>query len=199
MEPVIQTFTGKKFNPLEPDPALICIEDIAHALALKCRYTGHCTVFYPVGLHCLYAAEMVWGMGCTPLTALGALLHDAEEAYLPDFAAPIKDKFWYSQEMRQPKAIFKIEVKHLGRKVRLAIFEAFGLDYHQVDWELVKNVDLRMLATEREHIMTPGFVWDGLAGVEPFTGLTIAQEMPWKRVEEDYKSEFRYLMGMLGL
>ena len=31
------TYTGKHFYPLDPDPALITLEDIAHALANICR------------------------------------------------------------------------------------------------------------------------------------------------------------------
>lgn len=36
----IRTFTGKYFNPCEPDLKLVCIEDIAHALAMQPRFGG---------------------------------------------------------------------------------------------------------------------------------------------------------------
>ena len=35
------TYTGMQFWPLDPRPEDICIEDIAHALALQCRFNGH--------------------------------------------------------------------------------------------------------------------------------------------------------------
>ncbi len=44
----IQTYTGKQFWPLDPRPEDIDIEDIAHALALTCRFNGHCDYFYSV-------------------------------------------------------------------------------------------------------------------------------------------------------
>ena len=37
MSEYITTYTGKHFRPLEPDPQLIKIEDIAHALSMICR------------------------------------------------------------------------------------------------------------------------------------------------------------------
>ena len=37
----ITTYTGKHFDPVNPDASLLCIEDIAHALSLLCRGNGH--------------------------------------------------------------------------------------------------------------------------------------------------------------
>ena len=34
MSDYITTYTGKHFEPMNPDPELICIEDIAHALPM---------------------------------------------------------------------------------------------------------------------------------------------------------------------
>lgn len=42
----IQTYTNKQFWPLDPRPEDVCIEDIAHALSLQCRFTGHVREFY---------------------------------------------------------------------------------------------------------------------------------------------------------
>lgn len=81
----IETFTGKKFHILDPQPEDIDIIDIAHALSMNCRYTGHCRKFYSVAEHSIYVSQLVpeeyrlWG-----------LLHDASEAYLTDVASPIK-------------------------------------------------------------------------------------------------------------
>lgn len=54
MSPQITTYSGKFFDITHPDPASICIEDIAHALSLICRGNGHVTTFYSVGQHCLH-------------------------------------------------------------------------------------------------------------------------------------------------
>jgi hypothetical protein len=78
----IQTFTGKRFFPFDPDPKLIDILDIAHALVNQCRFGGHCAFHWSVAAHsCLVAMET---------GDLAGLLHDASEAYLPDVVRPLK-------------------------------------------------------------------------------------------------------------
>lgn len=42
----ITTYTGKHIDPLHPDPDMICIEDIAHALSLICRGNGQVKTFF---------------------------------------------------------------------------------------------------------------------------------------------------------
>lgn len=41
------TYTGIHFYPMDPRPEEVCIEDIAHALALQCRFNGHCQFHIP--------------------------------------------------------------------------------------------------------------------------------------------------------
>lgn len=81
----VNTYTGKIINPLNLKTEDICLEDIAHALALKCRFNGHCRTFYSIAQHCYLAAYY----SPTPLKKL-ALLHDAAEAYLFDIPRPLK-------------------------------------------------------------------------------------------------------------
>lgn len=81
----IQTFTGRKVDPVNIRAEDICIEDIAHALALKCRYSGHCPEFYSVAQHSVHVAQLV-----PPGMKMWGLLHDAHEAYLADLAGPVK-------------------------------------------------------------------------------------------------------------
>lgn len=81
----IQTFSGRKFFPLDPRPEDIAIEDIAHALSMLCRYGGHCLRFYSVAEHSIHLSRAV-----LPEHAMWALLHDASEAYLVDVPRPIK-------------------------------------------------------------------------------------------------------------
>lgn len=33
----ITTYTRKHFDPVHPDPGLLCVEDFAHALPMICR------------------------------------------------------------------------------------------------------------------------------------------------------------------
>ena len=57
MSDCITTYTGRHFDPLHPEEALICIEDIAHALSLICRGNGHVKSFFSVGQHCILCAR----------------------------------------------------------------------------------------------------------------------------------------------
>jgi hypothetical protein len=81
----IQTYTGRKFWPLDPRAEEIDILDVAMALSKKCRYTGHCLHFYSVAEH-----SVLMSRHAAPADKLWALLHDASEAYLPDVARPVK-------------------------------------------------------------------------------------------------------------
>lgn len=99
---LIQTYTGKWVDPLRPTPDAIDIEDIAHALAMKCRFSGQCREFYSVAQHSVYVADMVMKAVFSPPTdvILAALLHDATEAYLPDVARPLKPSAYFEVDDR---------------------------------------------------------------------------------------------------
>ena len=49
----ITTYTGNHFDPINPDPELINIVDIAHALPMICRGNGQVSTFWSVGEHCI--------------------------------------------------------------------------------------------------------------------------------------------------
>lgn len=83
-----QTFTGKQFTPYAPQADQIEIEDIAHSLALQCRFNGHIKRFYSVAEHSVYVSYLV-----SPVARLKALLHDAPEAWIGDMVAPLKWTF----------------------------------------------------------------------------------------------------------
>lgn len=92
------TFTGAGFDALNlaasPEPVL---EDIAHHLAMRCRFGGATPVFYSVAQHSVNVARAAFvAAGGDPVVGLLALGHDNAEAYLPDVARPHKDdaRFW---------------------------------------------------------------------------------------------------------
>lgn len=116
----MQTFTGMKVTPLRPFECCsqYTVADIAWALSMKPRFGGHCSRFYSVGQHCLLVSKIAERLHVVPKkleegdkdagpaeVALAALLHDASEAYLPDFISPIKSLFcghvagWRSEEV----------------------------------------------------------------------------------------------------
>ncbi|MBN9301656.1 MULTISPECIES: hypothetical protein [Dysgonomonas] len=83
----IRTHSGLYMNVFAPTVDMICIEDIAHALSMLCRFGGHCSEFYSVAQHSLLCADLV-----PEEYKLEALLHDAAEAYLVDLPSPIKHR-----------------------------------------------------------------------------------------------------------
>lgn len=131
----IVTFTGRIIRPLDPDPADIAIEDIAHSLANQCRFTGHVSRFYSVAQHSVHVSKIV-----APHLALAALLHDASEAYLSDVSRPIK---------RQPE--FGVVYKAAEERLMLAVVLRFGLHWpldDEIHW-----ADDVLLRTEQRDLM----------------------------------------------
>ena len=55
----IQVHSGGKFWPLDPRADEVRIGDIAHALSLICRFTGHTKSFYSVAQHSVLVAQTV--------------------------------------------------------------------------------------------------------------------------------------------
>lgn len=130
----MQTYTGRCFWPLDPRPDEVCIEDIAHSLAMRCRYGGHVKKFYSVAEHSVLVSRYV-----RPEFALWGLLHDAAEAYSSDVPRPLKRclKDW----------------KPMEDGIMEAVCDKFGLDIEEPD--NVKDVDFAMTTDERAELMMP--------------------------------------------
>lgn len=86
----IETFTNKQYHFLNPSESEVCIEDIAQALSMSCRYSGHVKRFYSVAEHSCILSDKVLEITGDESQAYDALLHDASEAYLTDIPRPIK-------------------------------------------------------------------------------------------------------------
>lgn len=99
----IQTFSGKKFFPLDPRIEDIDIIDIAHSLSNQCRFSGHVKHFYSVAQHSVYVSYLS--------KSLAGLMHDGSEAYLVDLPKPIKDSgefdFYKEKENVLQKLIYQ--------------------------------------------------------------------------------------------
>ncbi len=132
----IMTASGRAFWPLDPRPEDVSIEDIAHALANICRFTGATREFYSVAQHSMLVASMV-----PPEDALWGLLHDASEAYLCDIARPLKVQPAFAP-YREAEA-----------RLMAVICERFGLS--PTEPESVRIADRQMLRTEQRDLMPP--------------------------------------------
>lgn len=173
----IQTFTGRRFWPLNPKPEHVFIEDIAHQISQKVRYTGACEWLYSVGQHSiLMAREAPQHM------KLRALMHDASEAYLPDVARPIKDDLPGFREIEN--------------RVLNAIFRRF--DIPNDPGGIVKTLDNRILVDEKMQVMKDtGLNWVQILGCEPL-GVAIKRWEP-EYTERLFLKMFYELKGDCGL
>ena len=153
----ICTYTGGRVRPLDPDPETINIQDIAHALANVCRYTGHCKRFYSVAEHSVLCSRIA-----PPELKLAALLHDGAEAYLADVARPVKQHSSFNFYREADKRLEGIILRKFC-----------GMDNLPRE---VKEIDNRMLITEALQLM--GDVSDWNWPVPPYEGLHIDGWMP---------------------
>lgn len=130
--PFIYTFTGKRFDFLDPQPEMFCIEDIAHALSNICRYTGHGR-FYCVAEHSVLVSEYLEETGESEEIVTEGQMHDAVEAYVGDVSKPLKNLL--------------PEYSVIEHRIDLRLRERFGLPRRAVH-ATVKHADLVLLATE---------------------------------------------------
>lgn len=135
----IQTYTGKAFDLLRPSADMVCVEDIAHHLALINRFTGATAEPYSVAQHSVLCSYLV-----EPELALTALLHDASEAYVTDVSRPLK-------EAMRADAHGRTSYDRIAARVEAAIEERFDVALVHLP-DAVKRADMRMLATERVHL-----------------------------------------------
>lgn len=143
----IITLSGSHFDYLNPNPASICIKDIARALSHECRFAGHLPAFYSVAQHSVVVSYLV-----PPEFALEALLHDAVEAYCKDIPAPLK------RLLPDYRAI----ENHIDQTIR-QVFKLPALQSKEV-----KHADLVALATERRDFgLDDGTPWPILEGITP--------------------------------
>lgn len=144
--PSIRLHSGAWLDLLAPESSDFTIEDIAHGLALQCRYAGQCRDFYSVAEHSLLVSDMV---GEDPLAAL---LHDAAEAFLGDVTRPLKQML--------------PDYRRIESQMQHAIQERFGIS--TLPNPAIKRADLRVLAAEQHQIMPAGTDdWALRDGIEP--------------------------------
>lgn len=145
-----QTFTGRQYWPLDPRPEDIDPVDVAHHLAMLCRYTGACRTFYSVAEHSVYVSQIVGRYllenrtGHTPNEArnlaLRALLHDGPEFMLGDLNRPTKYSVQGYREIEQ--------LNWNAFCVRFNLHVPDRLD-------LIKKADNAMLLAEQAVLMGP--------------------------------------------
>ena len=132
--PWLQTYTGKAFMPMAPDPNMIDIRDIAIGLSREARFNGHTRTSepYSVAQHCVLISRVL-----PKSLKLMGLLHDAAEAYVKDLTWSVK--------------VMLPEYKKIETPIERAIADRFELPFPYPPE--IKIADNRMLATEKRDLM----------------------------------------------
>ena len=146
------TVSGNKICFLRPDQATITIEDIAHGLAFQTRFCGQTTAPYTIAQHSVLCARYVIESGSGEF-AIEALMHDAAEAYMGDCCSPLKDllgESWFQAEERLEYAI------------------ACAFDLRDGGKDIIKEVDIRLLFTEKRDLQPDGPDWDWGKEIIPY-------------------------------
>lgn len=143
----IQTYSGKRFDLLNPTPDMICLTDLAKSLSNICRFNGHCE-FYSVAQHSVLVSQ-----ACPKEDQFWGLLHDQSEAYYNDISSPLKSTPHFRR------------YKELEHKLEKIIFEKFGLFGERPT--SVKVADLRVLSTEALSLLKKPLHPDWVLPAEP--------------------------------
>lgn len=187
----IQTFTRRRFWPLDPRPEDFDIQDIAHALSNLCRFTGHCRAFYSVAQHSVLVArtleiEVAHAGHSTTQLILTALLHDAAEAYIGDMSRPLKRQC-------------DLEAyRNVEDRIESAIAKRFDLIHPMPS--VIKHFDNRLLVTEARDLLVGGPLisddeadgWRHTPAEFPPLGYKLE---PWS--PQDAKAEFLHMFNRL--
>lgn len=125
--------SGRRLDLLQPSPADIDIEDIAHGLARVARWNGQ-TIgphAFSVAQHSIVVTEIVAALvpDTTRQTLRAALLHDAAEYVIGDLISPFK-------------AAIGLDYKAVENRLLDAIARRFEFTTVSTDtWQLIKDAD----------------------------------------------------------
>jgi uncharacterized protein len=178
----IETYSGVQWNCIAPRPEDVRLGDIAHGLALMCRFGGQVKVPYSVGQHSLYVYHEIQRQYPDDyLIQLHGLLHDASEAYLSDIVRPLK---------QQVPQYLEIEAR-----TQEAILTGLGITpMTPVGEKVVKAADNAALAAEHRDLYPHSkFDW---ALPEPPIEDTIVPSSDWEWIERQIIGAFYYLKAM---
>jgi uncharacterized protein len=198
----LQTASGRAFDLLHPDWRQVDFEiDVPEALARIARFTGHVRCGpYSVAQHCVIGADAIWLATKDREAAAAFLLHDAHEAYLGDIATPIVAALLARIDFFNTPGIGAMTagkaVKSLKATLDKAIYKAAGmgdLGCPSIHARLVHAYDLRMLATERAHLLVAApKPW--APAVEEALPLRMAGRItcwPWPDAADAYRERLR--------
>ena len=170
----IQCRSGHYFDFLNPHQSFVLVRDIAHSLAMQCRFNGHTAQFYSVAEHSVHCSHIV-----PPEDALTALMHDAAEAFIGDVAKPLKRLL--------------PDYAEIENTVEEAIFDKLDIPFPFPP--SVKEADIRMLRLEQRDAMLSTDAWYGMDGLV-FPDVNLRFWAPTE-AKNQFLLRYAYLTGTL--
>jgi len=193
-EVLFQSFDGQRLNLLNLQPGAFTIETIAHALALKNRFTGHTIAPYSVAQHCVEGSWRIAG----PFK-LAFLLHELDEVFLPDIHGPLKGRLFVSIDSGHVVGR-PMTWQELGAEHEYCALEALGLSslHPVIKSPEVKTMDWQMLWIEKMNFMKPvDWEWSFPKGFEPYRGdmgPMDVQPWDWREAERSFIRTYETLV-----
>lgn len=182
----INTRSGERITPHDPDPDAIVLADIAHALSNLSRFAGQGREFYSVARHAVHVSREVEARGGSLPAQRWGLLHDASEAYFADVPAPVKRSLpGYT---------------HAEKRFQAAVRDAFDLDLSPADEQLVDEVDAAVGRYElAAHFPASGYEAPDLEYVPPSFGSSAGRTNSADATETSAKELFLERAREFGL
>lgn len=198
--PWIQTGTGIAFDLIEPRPEMVNFEvDIAEGLSRIARFNGHVRSGpYSVAQHSVMGADFLLRETGDETLAAAFLLHDAHEAYIGDIATPVKWALAATVHScnTQPCGVdvLRAGLTRLRTNIDFAIFAAAGLlAVLESEEREIKQMDLRMMMTERRHLLGPSpFPWgEEYEAIRPLRITGKFTVWPWPKAADEFRARCR--------
>jgi 5'-deoxynucleotidase YfbR-like HD superfamily hydrolase len=169
-----RTVSGLSIDIVNPTPDAIHTLDIAHGLALQCRFAGQIQEFYSVAQHSVMVSRLV-----PREDALWGLLHDASEAYISDVPSPLK------------QTLFLTGYRMVEARLMNAVLKQFGLAGQYCDMPRgVKQADKVALATEfRDLCGWPADAAESETGARP--SVHPLEPLDWQRARRLFMDRYR--------
>jgi hypothetical protein len=149
----METYTGKPFSLVAPDPDSVDIRDIAVHLSRIPRFVGATRFPYSVAQHSVHVMQICKDASPRDYIAhLWGLLHDAHEAYIGDLSTPFQDAIRLALPRFTPDPIEEIK-----NNIDRVIAKHFGIDWSDIEAvkPFIKRADMIALSTEKVQLMEP--------------------------------------------
>ena len=205
--PWLQTASGRMFDLVEPMPGMVDFEvDIPEALARIPRFTGHVRGgAYSVAQHSVIGANALQQETGRRDLAAAFLLHDAHEAYIGDIATPIglaladlAGAIAAAPLAIKTNTIVRRALHLMKAQLDRAIHDAAGIEWPLPDdvARAVKEMDLRMLATERRQLLGPSPArWvEAVEAAHPIRMTGKLRIWPWPEAADAFRTALRSLI-----